>query len=225
MAVRALVIANANDLDSGFVGDRFRSHGYAFTECHRESPGDWPQLDGHELVLLLGSEWSVYWPHIADEVGAEVALVREAHRRGMPLFAICFGAQVVAHALGGSVQRAVEPEVGWYDVDTDAPSAIASGPWLQWHYDSFTAPPGFTELARSPVGPQAIRLGRTFAVQFHPEATESMLVRWTAQGADELVRMGKDPQSVLDDSRRHTAESRPNAGRLVDWFCAEVAGE
>ncbi len=221
--MRALVIANANDLDPGFVGERFRWHGYAFTECHRERPSEWPTLDGVDLVLQLGSEWSVYWPHIADEVGAEVALVQEVHRRGVPLFAICFGAQVVSHALGGTVHRAPEPEVGWYEIDSDQPEVISPGPWLQWHYDAFTVPPGFTELARSPVGPQAVRAGRTFATQFHPEATESMLVRWTHQGADELVKMGKDPRSVLEDSRRHTTQSRPNAARLVDWFLTDVA--
>ena len=60
--MRALLIANAADADAGFVGERFRHHGFAFTECHRERPAEWAELDGHDLVLLLGSEWSVYWP-------------------------------------------------------------------------------------------------------------------------------------------------------------------
>jgi GMP synthase-like glutamine amidotransferase len=79
--MRALLIANAVDADAGFVGDRLRHHGFAFDECHREHPDEWPDLDGHDLVLLLGSEWSVYWPEVADEVAAEVALIREAQAR------------------------------------------------------------------------------------------------------------------------------------------------
>ena len=51
-AIRALLIANAADADAGFAGDRFRHHGYAFTECHRERRGEWPQLEAHDLVLL-----------------------------------------------------------------------------------------------------------------------------------------------------------------------------
>ena len=101
--MRALTIANANDADTGLIGDRFREHGYSFDECHREHPGEWPELDGHDLVLLLGSEWSVYWPEVADKVQAEVALLQEAERRGIPVFGICFGNQVMAHAFGGSV--------------------------------------------------------------------------------------------------------------------------
>jgi GMP synthase-like glutamine amidotransferase len=217
--MRALLIANAVDADAGFVGDRFRHHGFAFTECHRERPAEWPSLDGHDLVLLLGSEWSVYWPHVADEVAAETALVRETHRRGIPQFGICFGNQSMASALGGTVERAREPEIGWYDVVSDRPDVVAEGPWLQWHYDVVTVPPGADEIARSAVGPQAWQLGRSFATQFHPEATESMLARWTTGGgADELVRIGSTPEQLMAETRANTVASREHAECLVDWF-------
>ena len=175
--MRALLIANANDADAGFVGERFRSHGYAFDECHREHPGDWPSLDGHVLVLLLGSEWSVYWPEVAHNVSAEVAVVHEAARRGVPVFGICFGNQVLAHALGGTVEKAREPEIGWMNIVSDLPLVIAEGPWMQWHYDVVTVPGHAVELARSAAGPQAWRLGRMFSTQFHPEANEAVLRR------------------------------------------------
>jgi len=217
--MRALLIANAVDADAGFVGDRFRHHGFVFTECHREHPGEWPSLDGHDLVLLLGSDWSVYWPHVADEVAAETALIRDAHARGIPQFGICFGNQSMASALGGTVERAREPEVGWYDVVSDRPDVVAEGPWLQWHYDVVTVPPGADEIARSAVGPQAWQLGRSFATQFHPEATESMLARWTTGGgADELATLGSTPEQLMADTRANTVVSREHAERLVDWF-------
>lgn len=222
--MRALLIANSNDADAGFVGDRFRSHGFAFDECHREHPAEWPQLDGRDLVLLLGSEWSVYWPEVAHNVAAESAVIHEAVRRGVPVFGICFGNQVLAHALGGSVQRASEPEVGWMTVASDIPDTIAAGPWLQWHYDVVSLPAGATELARSAVGPQAWQLGRTFSTQFHPEATETMLRRWSAgPGADELARTGSSAEALLATTRANVLHSRPNADRIVDWFLDTVA--
>ncbi len=218
-----MLIANQVDADAGFVGDRFRSHGYSFTECAREAPGEWPELDGHELVLLLGSEWSVYWPEVAESVTAEAAVIRDAHERGIPIFGICFGNQSMAHALGGTVERAREPEIGWYDVVTDEPMVIAEGPWLQWHSDVVTVPPGAVELARSPVGPQAWRLGRSFCTQFHPEATETMLDRWTRSGgAEELERRGSSREEMMALTRRNVEESRPNADRIVDWFVNQV---
>jgi len=217
--MRALLIANAVDADAGFVGERFRSHGFAFTECLREQPGEWPDLAGHDLVLLLGSEWSVYWPEVAENVRAETELVRAAHARGVPMFGICFGHQSMAHALGGTVERARVPEIGWYDVVSDVPEWIAPGPWLQWHYDVVTVPPDAQELARSAVGPQAWRSGNSFATQFHPEATESMLARWTkGAGAGELASFGSSPEQVMADTRRNVEVAREQSAHLVDRF-------
>ena len=222
--MRALLIANAADADAGFVGDRFRHHGYSFTECHRERTDEWPDLDGHDLVLLLGSEWSVYWPQVADSVRAEADLIRAAHARGVPQFGICFGNQTMAHALGGTVERARTPEIGWYEVTTDEPEHIASGPWLQWHYDVVTVPPGAEELARSSVGPQAWRMGRSFATQFHPEANETMLAKWTnGVGAEELAKFGTTPEQVMADTRANVAVSREHADHLVDRFLERVS--
>jgi len=219
--MRALLIGNQNDLDAGVIGERFRHHGYAFTECFRERPGDWPSLDGHDLVLLLGSEWSVYWPEVADSVAAESALIRTAHDRGVPQFGICFGNQSMAHALGGTVERARTPEIGWYDVVSDVPDVIAEGPWLQWHYDVVTVPPHATELARSAVGPQVWQLGRSFCTQFHPEVDESILLRWTqGPGAAELERLGSSSEQVMAETRANAPVSREHAERLVDWFLA-----
>jgi len=199
-----------------------RHHGFAFDECLRENPGEWPDLAGHDLVLLLGSEWSVYWDQVSREVQAESALIKEANRTGVPIFGICFGSQMISHALGGSVQRATRPEVGWHRVDSAAPAVITPGPWLQWHFDVFTPPPGWEVMATSPSGPQAIRSGRTFATQFHPEANESMLAAWTA-GSDDLVRLGLSADDVMAHTRDHVKTSRPACARLVDWFMDEVA--
>lgn len=223
--MRALLIANATDADAGFVGDRFRHHGYSFTECHRETPGDWPELDGHDLILMLGSEWSVYWPQVADSVAAESALIRTAADRNTPLFGICFGNQVMAHALGGTVERAREPEIGWYDVVTDEPAVVAEGPWMQWHYDVVTVPPGGEEMARTAIGPQAWRRGRAFATQFHPEATETMLARWTSgHGGDELHKLGSSAEKLMDETRANVTVSCEHAEAMVDWYVEHVAG-
>ena len=223
--MRALLLANSNDCDSGFSGERFRHHGYSFVECHRERSGEWASLDGIDLVVLLGSEWSVYWPHLTAEVAAELALIRAAHNSGLPVYGICYGAQSIALALGGSVERASEPEIGWYrDIESDIPDVIPAGPWLQWHYDRVTIPPDAQELARSPLAAQAYRLGRTFATQFHPEVNETMIARWSSGvGGDELRARGTSTDAIRAETSRNVLESRPNAERLVDWFLESVA--
>src|SRR3954470_13218879 len=168
--MRALAIGNENDFDTGFVGQRLHDHGYVFTDGHREHPDQWPALDGFDLVLTLGSEWPVYAPGTAPLVEAEEQLVRAVIRRGIPLLAICFGAQVLAGALDATVSRTTPPEIGWLDVELTGPlDSLPAGPWLGWHDDVFPVPDRFDELARSPAGPQLIRGPRTLATQFHPE--------------------------------------------------------
>ena len=178
-------------------------------------------------MLTLGSEWNVYRQETAASVSAEADLVRQVVAAEVPLFAICFGAQVLAHACGGQVTPTPTPEIGWFDVDLDGTrgtSGVAAGPWVQWHYDVFTLPDGFEELARTTVGPQLIRSGRTLGTQFHPEATETMLRRWLGMGGAEQVRQhGGDPAELLALTRTNVERSQPNAAALVDWFLSDVA--
>jgi GMP synthase-like glutamine amidotransferase len=224
--VRALLIANASDADGGFVAERFRARGYSFTECHRENLDDRPPLGDYELILTLGSELSVYWPHVAESVAAEAELIRTAHTRRVPIYGICYGNQIMAHALGGTVERAREPEIGWHQVVSDVPETIAEGPWMQWHYDVVTVPANAQELARSAVGPQAWRMDRSFCTQFHPEATETVIRRWAQSeaGGAELLKYGIKPDQLIEATRRNVADSQPAADHLVDWFVDRVAG-
>ena len=173
-----------------------------------------------ELVLTLGSEWSVYWPHVAESVAAEADLIRSAQAAAVPVYGICYGNQIMAHALGGTVERARQPEIGWHQVVSDLPEVIAEGPWMQWHYDVVTVPADATELARSAIGPQAWRMGHSFCTQFHPEATETMIRRWANSdgGTAELLKYGMKPDQLIDESRRNVADSQPAAEHLVDWF-------
>jgi len=224
--MRCLVLANAVDADSGFVGERLRHHGYTLHEGHREHPRDWPELAGYDLVLSLGSEWSVYWPDVADSVAAESELIRAAVDRSVPVLGICFGSQMVAHALGGQVSRATRPELGWHMIETDIPHFVAPGPWLQWHYDVFETPVNMECLARSASGPQVIRGRRVLATQFHPEATETMLARWTSgTGMAELERMGLSRPGFMDQTRSEVVSSRQRSNQLVDWFVESIANE
>ena len=223
--MRALLLANSDDCDAGFSGERFRHHGYSFIECHRDRPGEWASLDGIDLVMLLGSEWSVYSPAVADKVAVELELIREAHGRQIPIYGICYGAQSIAAALGGTVARSGEPEIGWYDnIVSDLPEVIPPGPWMQWHSDVVTVPPGAEELARSPLAAQAFRLGRTFATQFHPEVNEAMITRWATDGAETLRRRGSSTEELRAETSRNVLESRPNADRIVDWYVEHVVG-
>jgi GMP synthase-like glutamine amidotransferase len=219
-----LLIANDDDADPGVIGWLASEAGYRFEVLSREEPATWPGLDGVDLVLSLGSEWSVYWDHVGASVAAEAALLTAAHQATVPILGICFGAQIVAHALGGTVRRAAFVEIGWYEIDSSFPDVVAPGPWFEWHADTFTLPGGATELARSTVGPQAFRLGRTAAVQFHPEIDEPILRRWATGGKSDLDAAGVDVDDLLATTRAQAAGNAERAALLFSAFCRDVVG-
>jgi GMP synthase-like glutamine amidotransferase len=219
-----LLIANDDDADPGVIGRLASEAGYRFEVLSREEPGGWPELDGVDLVLSLGSEWSVYWDHVSESVAAEAALLAAAHGAAVPVLGICFGAQIVAHALGATVSRAAFAEIGWYEIDSSFPDEVAPGPWFEWHVDTFTVPAGATELARSAVGPQAFRSGHTVAVQFHPEIEESILRRWVSGGKSALDAAGVAVDELIAATRAQVDANAERAAVLFSSFCRDVVG-
>ena len=228
--MRAALIANSNEADPGFVGRSLRRRGYAFTEFLREQHQDWPSLDGFDLVVAMGSGWSTYWDHVAEPVQAEQDLMRDAMGRDIPILGVCFGGQQLANALGGVVTKAQSTEIGWFSVQNVpetaylAPKTLFSGPWMQWHYDSFSVPSGATALAQSPAGPQAIVCGKSLGLQFHPEATETIVRMWASdEGAQELARQGIDSEDLFLTTRNNQQDSEHRCDELIDWFLREIA--
>ena len=227
-------MANITDADAGFIGQSLRMRGYAFTEVLREHHEQWVTrvadlVDKADLVLSLGSNWSAYWPEVAPSVEAEATLLRRAHDQGVPILGICFGAQMLAHALGGRVFAAPEPELGWCLVQASDPQSLAgsvlAGEWMQWHGDTFEVPADSEILASSDCAIQAFRLGKCLALQFHPEATESVVSQWSAgQGQCELISAGVDPQDLLAQTRIKVVDAQERCDGLVSWFLADVAG-
>lgn len=222
--MRVLVIANRADPEAGFVGDALLARGAVLVPVWREAPGPLPGLTGTDVVLALGSDWSVYWDHVGEQVEREAAYLRAAVAAGVPVLGLCFGAQVLAHALGGRVELAPRPEIGWFTVESDRPDALPPGPYAQWHVDRFVPPSGAVELARSPVGSQAFALGSAVGLQFHPEATPEMLHRWVSEGAAGLADRGVDGPAVVATARSLAAEARDRAAVIVESFLAGALG-
>jgi hypothetical protein len=63
-----------------------------------------------------------------------------------------------------------------------------------------------------------------FSTQFHPEVHEGVIRRWaTGFGEQELRRIGSSPDELIATTKASVGHSRPNAERLVDWFCETIA--
>jgi GMP synthase-like glutamine amidotransferase len=178
---------------------------------------DFPDPTGFDLVVVYGSRWSVDDPDAAHWVQPELEMLRAADAAGVPVLGLCFGGQLLSAAHGGGVQRAPQPEVGWFTVEPE-PSRpwIERGPWLQWHFDRFAVPDGAELLATSPVGPQAFRLQRNLALQFHPEADRAVIEAWFDDDIDQIAELGIDPDSLLTEADRQRGAAQGRAALLVD---------
>lgn len=174
-----------------------------------------PDPTGFDLVVVYGSRWSVYDPQVAHWVEPELELLRRADAAGVPVLGMCFGGQMLSAAHGGRVAPGTRPEVGWCEVAPASPS-IEPGPWLQWHFDVFEVPDGAEELARSDAGPQAFRLRRNLATQFHPEADRSVLEAWFVDDIDQISDLGLRPDDLLAEADVQRPDARRRAGDLVD---------
>jgi GMP synthase (glutamine-hydrolysing) len=160
--------------------------------------------------------------------------IRDAMAASTPLFGVCYGHQLMAHALGG--------RVGWLPAgreigtQTVARNPHTDGHWAQTLPATFAAhtthrqavlapPPGSATLARSVADPhQLLRYGpNALSSQFHPEFTAPIMRAYIATRADALRQEGLDPDALGAQVREteparallerfaHTALARPCA--------------
>ena len=114
---------------------------------------------------------------------------------GIPVFGICYGSQLMAHVLGGSVATAPVSEYGKTEVSVDNSSKLFEGVnssticWMS-HTDYIErAPENFKIIGHTPVCPVAAmecEEKNLYAVQFHPE------VMHTQEGTKMLTNFVKN---------------------------------
>ncbi len=120
----------------------------------------------------------------------ELALLRDADRRGVAVIGHCLGGQLLAKAFGAAVTRSPMKEIGWSEVEaSDAKLArewIGSEPAFeifQWHGDTFALPPAARCFLTSALcANQAYVIDRQdhahLGMQFHVEMTPSLVNGW-----------------------------------------------
>ena len=142
--------------------------------------------------------------------------IRDAMDAETPLFGVCYGHQLMAHALGGTV--------GWLpagrEIGTESITRLASGeaPGFRELPPSFPAqtthrqsvlepPPGAEVLAHSQRDPHQLLRYTPHALssQFHPEFTPDFMRAYIEVRADTLRDEGLDPDTLLADVRETEA--------------------
>ena len=133
---------------------------------------------GYKAIILSGGPASVYE---ANAPQCDKAIFD----MGLPVLGICYGAQLMANLLDGYVEKSGSPEYGSTMVQVDKKAALFASPnvedvtatWMS-HTDYIkTVPYGFNITAKTencPVAAMENNSRKLYAVQFHPEVTNSI---------------------------------------------------
>jgi len=193
------------------TGDAWRGE-WAAHDLRTDAP--LPRPCDADAFIITGSSSSVTertpWMHRAE------GLVREIAVAGTPLLGLCFGHQLIAHALGGEVGKNPRGR----EIGTVRLRRVANDPLFgrlprtfdvhASHVDSVTRlPRGATVLATTELEPvAAFRIASSiWAVQFHPEFDADVMRGYLHARADLVIAEGGDPEALLarvhDRTRAH----------------------
>jgi len=157
--------------------------------------GEWLEALGVDAVVCSGSRRNVsMWE---DWMGPTASLMRASALSGRPTLGICFGHQLLCHALGATIERADSLSSGIWDLDLTAEGAddelltshVPDGPCvagLFTHQDHVTTVPDSCALLSATTHNRvtAVRVHAddgsalpAWGLQFHPEAARARIER------------------------------------------------
>lgn len=210
---RALIIRHVPH--EGIAGYRLpvEEAGYAISRIDVTDP-EFASVDLREpdLLIMMGGPMGVYEQDIYPWINCQKHRLQMRLDADRPTLGVCFGAQMMAAAMGAHVYAGPHKEVGFHAVEILEPAQtgplrhLSDVPVLHWHGDTFTLPTGAELLASSHVyDHQAFRRGSNIlALQFHAEMGEDpRFDAWIEQWPGAVIEAGGDEASLRAAHDRH----------------------
>ncbi len=191
---------------------RKKGHRVASTQWHVGETA--PKLAEVDWLMVMGGPMNIYEHRTHPWLEPEKRFLAEAIRANKTILGICLGAQLIADALGGKVFQNAEVEIGWSPVRflpeaarcklfAGFPSELTP---LHWHGDTFSLPPGATNVAESDgCTRQAFFSGdRIVGLQFHLEVGACEVARFleAEPGESESLGTGRRIQTRTEIRKR-----------------------
>jgi GMP synthase (glutamine-hydrolysing) len=163
-----------------------------------------------DLLIMMGGPMGVYEREQYPWISCQLRRLSKRLEADRPTLGVCFGAQMMAAALGAEVYAGPRKEVGFHPVtvhdDTSPLRHLTGVPVLHWHGDTFKLPENVELLASSHVyNHQAFRRGRNLlALQFHAEmGLDPRFDAWIEQWPESVVEAGGTEADLRDAHARH----------------------
>lgn len=187
--MRVAIIENTAITHHGLVGVALHEAGARIEVFRPWLDGKLPKLGDHDALVSFGGEQNALSDDTHPYLPELARLMQETGASDRAVLGICLGAQVMARGLGARNHVGTAQEFGWCSVDLTDDAAtdpvmrhIPTGfPVFEWHSDTFTLPPGTTQLATTATAPvQCYRAYRAaYGMQFHFEANRAVVADWS----------------------------------------------
>lgn len=178
-----------------------------------------PDIDDIDFLIIMGGPMSVNDQTAYPWLRRESEFIAKAIQKGLRVFGVCLGAQLIARALGAAVTASHEKEIGWFDIYRNPASGTDVFQFpeqlrvFHWHGETFQIPPGARHLATSDgCQNQAFQYGnRVMGLQFHLEMKPESVQTLVAHCREELTPAPFiQSESVLLSAPAHSYEAMEN---------------
>lgn len=213
MKPRVLVIQNEELDPPALVGQWLEQAGLQIEVVRAYEGQQVPQTVPTDVaaVMAMGGAMGANDDAEYTWLPAERSLLHNAVANDVPVFGICLGAQLLAAANGGVVERSPNIEIGVTSVAVNHQAAAGTvfeslaGRTVsaaQWHQDWISALPSqAVVIASNDAAPvQAFKLGSdAYGVQFHPEVDGAMFKEWRGVADEAADASGRNiDEAVLE---------------------------
>lgn len=172
--------------------------GYRVNQTYVCNNEDLPPVDSFDWLMVMGGSQQAWDEGGNSWLQKEKAFLIDTLAAGKIILGICFGAQLLAEALGGELFPNPQKEIGWHEVSLTREGQESflfhkippSFGTFHWHSDHFSLPRSCTRLACSKATENQAFVDKDrplVGLQFHPEYTRDMVTYYAREHSQDWV--------------------------------------